>query len=67
MKKSLTAMVVAIMALHSAAQSKVSHVPPEVNKAFSLQYPAGHLKKWEQKNGAYVATLRQQGKKYLAY
>ena len=67
MKKSLTAMIMAIMVLRSAAQSKVSHVSPEVKKAFSLQYPAGHLKKWGQKNGEYVAAFRQQGKKYLAY
>ena len=60
-------MATAIIVLHSAAQAKVSHIPPEVNRAFVLKFPAGHLKKWAQKNEEYIATFRQKGKKCFAY
>ena len=67
MKKALPGMIMAIMTLYFTARGQRSQVPPEVKNAFALQYPAGHLKNWEQKNKEYIATFRQQGKKCLAY
>jgi hypothetical protein len=66
MKKVLTVMAAAMIVVHAAAQRKTIRIPPEVNKAFSAQFPTGHLKKWEQQKEEYIATFRQNGKKLSA-
>src|ERR1700744_1597369 len=67
MKKVCAIMIAAVIVLRSAGQQKVPAVPPSVNKAFVSQFPSGHLKKWQEKDGSYVAAFRQKGKKYFAY
>jgi len=66
MKNVFTVMVAAMMVLHLAAQSKLLHIPAAVDKAFVTQFPKGRLKNWEQKNEGYMATFRQNGRKYFA-
>ena len=41
-------------------------IPIPVTKSFATQFPAGHLKKWQQSKAGYIATFQQNHKKYLA-
>lgn len=66
-RKALISIAALIFVMHSAAQDKISHVTPEVNKAFTGQFPMGRLKKWEKSKDGYIAIFRQKGKKCVAY
>lgn len=67
MKKILPVLAFTMVTMHSTAQGRAFHIPPEVTKAFVTQFPGSHLKKWEQRKEGYMATFRQNGKKYVAY
>jgi hypothetical protein len=66
MKSTLTAIVATMIVLHASAQGKEFHIPPKVTRSFATQFPTGRLKKWGQKKEDYIATFRQNGKKYIA-
>jgi hypothetical protein len=68
MKKLLIAIAAVILSGNMIAQGEsILVVPQPVTKAFSAQFPAARLKKWEQRKEGYIASFRQDGKKYFAY
>src|SRR5882757_614426 len=68
MKNVLILLVVAVMSQSMIAQGDtVVVVPQPVTAAFVKQFPAGHLKKWEQRKEGFIADFRLDGKKYFAY
>src|ERR1700722_17081701 len=69
MKKLIVVLVVAFMSQSMIAQADTTAVvlvPPAVAKAFSMQFPQGKLKKWEQSKEGYTAVFKQDGKKVSA-
>ena len=68
MKKVFVLLAVALMTQSMTAQSDSTVVVPQaVASAFTTRFPAGELKKWEQRKEGYIAVFRQSGKKYFAY
>jgi hypothetical protein len=67
MKKVLFVLAIAMMSENMFAQNDAAGVPQQVATAFNTRFPAGHLKKWELRKEGYIATFRQDGKKYFAY
>lgn len=68
MKKVLIVLVIALLSEGMIAQKDSAFaVPRQVTTAFTAQFPAGRLKKWEQRKEGYVAVFRQDRKRYFAY
>jgi hypothetical protein len=64
MKKVFIVLTVALMSQSMIAQADTAVIVPQaVAKAFSMQFPQGKLKKWEQSKEGYVAVFKQNGKK----
>jgi Putative beta-lactamase-inhibitor-like, PepSY-like len=68
MKKVFLLLTIAIISQSMIAQSDSTVIVPQaVSTAFTARFPAGQLKKWEQRNEGYIAVFRQDGHKNFAY
>jgi hypothetical protein len=67
MKKAFLLLAIAAMTESMIAQSDSTVIVPQaVSTAFTARFPAGRLKKWEQRPAGYIAVFRQDGKRLFA-